>query len=41
MKSICIPFGYIPPNPEVSIVSSKTKSASVGIYINFNVLLLP
>ena len=35
-----IPFGYIPPSPEVSILSFSTKLASVGIYVPFKILLL-
>ena len=31
----CIPLGYIPPNPDVSMLVSCTSTASVGIYVAF------
>ena len=36
----CIPLGYIPPIPDVSIVSPSKIVASVGIYVPFKILLL-
>ena len=37
---IWIPLGYIPPIPDVSIVSPSKIVASVGIYVPFKILLL-